>query len=315
MRSNQSHCVAWGRTSLTVCAVILTASLASAGVPKMAKDLEGKKGSEPVDVIVQFTQAPTARHHQKVLSKGGTLKNTLGLVNGASYTVPASALAALAADSDVAFIAPDRPLYTKNNGLPTAELDYHTDTVNASVAWAQGLDGTGIGVAVIDSGIIDIPDFHGQNNRVVFSQNFVGGTSGSANDQYGHGSHVAGIMGGSGNKSTGSNYFYTFKGIAPNVNLIDLRVLDQNGVGTDSQVIAATQMAIQLKSKYNIRVINLSLGRPVYEATSSTHCARRLSRPGRPASWSWLLPATTAATTPLARTATAQSPPRRTIPT
>ena len=48
--------------------------------------------------------------------------------------------------------------------------------------------------------------------------------------------------------------------------LINLRVLDQNGAGTDSQVIAAIQTAIQLKSKYNIRVINLSLGRPVYES-------------------------------------------------
>ena len=48
--------------------------------------------------------------------------------------------------------------------------------------------------------------------------------------------------------------------------LINLRVLDQNGAGTDSQVIAAIDMAIQLKSKYNIRVINLSLGRPVYES-------------------------------------------------
>jgi hypothetical protein len=88
MRSNQSHCVGWGRTSLTVFAVILTASLAAAGSPKMAKDLSGKKGSAQVDVIVQFTQSPTARHHQKVLSKGGTLKNTLGLVNGGSYSVP-----------------------------------------------------------------------------------------------------------------------------------------------------------------------------------------------------------------------------------
>jgi serine protease AprX len=175
-------------------------------------------------------------------------------------------LAALAADPDVAYIAPDRALYSTTNGSPTAVLDYHTDTVNAPVAWAQGLDGTGIGVAVIDSGIIDIPDLHGQNYRVVFSQNFVGGTSGSANDQYGHGSHVAGIIGGNGNKSTGSNYSYTFKGIAPNVNLINLRVLDQNGISTDSQVIAAIQAAIKLRNEYNIRVINLSLGRPVYES-------------------------------------------------
>ena len=158
-------------------------------------------------------------------------------------SLPASALAGLAADPDVAYIAPDRPLYSTGNGSPV--LDYHTDTVNAPVAWGLGLDGTGVGVAVIDSGIIDIPDFHSQNgNLVVFSQNFVGGTSGSANDQYGHGSHVAGIIAGTGKNSSGNNYFYTFKGIAPNVNLINLRVLDQNGVGTDSQVIAAIQLSL-----------------------------------------------------------------------
>jgi serine protease AprX len=266
MKRKPCRSAAWGKRFLMLCTVILTAGLAFAGSRKMSKDLEGKNASDQVDVIVQFTQAPTARHHQKVFNRGGKLRRELGLVRSGAYSLPASALAALAADPDVAYIAPDRPLYSTNNGSPTAVLDYHADTVNAPVAWAQGLDGTGVGVAVIDSGIIDIPDLHGKSNLVVFSQNFVGGTSGSANDQYGHGSHVAGIIAGTGNKSSGNNYFYTFKGIAPNVNLINLRVLDQNGVGTDSQVIAAIQMAIQLKSKYNIRVINLSLGRPVYES-------------------------------------------------
>jgi serine protease AprX len=54
--------------------------------------------------------------------------------------------------------------------------------------------------------------------------------------------------------------------VAPSSNLINLRVLDENGNGTDSAVIAAIQTAIQLKSKYNICVINLSLGRPVFES-------------------------------------------------
>jgi subtilisin family serine protease len=58
-------------------------------------------------------------------------------------------------------------------------------------------------------------------------------------DTYGHGTHVAGIIAGSGKNSTASRYFYTFKGIAPNVNLVNLRVLDKNGQGTDSWVIAA----------------------------------------------------------------------------
>ena len=55
-------------------------------------------------------------------------------------------------------------------------------------------------------------------------------------------------------------------GVAPGVNLINLRALDENGSGTDSMVIAAIEKAIALKTLLNIRVINLSLGRPVYES-------------------------------------------------
>src|SRR5207302_6634631 len=67
-----------------------------------------------------------------------------------------------------------------------------------------------------------------------------------------------------GNAGAASNN--TYKGIAPNANIINLRVLDANGSGQDSAVIGAIQRAIQLKSTYNIRVINLSLGRPVFES-------------------------------------------------
>ena len=49
-------------------------------------------------------------------------------------------------------------------------------------------------------------------------------------------------------------------------NLINLRALDENGVGTDSAVIAAIERAIRLRNRFNIRVINLSLGRPIYES-------------------------------------------------
>ena len=76
-----------------------------------------------------------------------------------------------------------------------------------------------------------------------------------------HGTHVAGIIGGDGTDSTcGSWCDVTFKGIAPGVNIINLRALDQNGSATDSTIIAAISRAIELKSQYNIRVINLSMG-------------------------------------------------------
>ncbi len=78
---------------------------------------------------------------------------------------------------------------------------------------------------------------------------------------------MAGLIGGTGASSGLANgYQAVYAGTASNVNLVNLRVLDQNGLGTDSQVIAAIQQAIALQSIYNIRVINMSLGRPVFES-------------------------------------------------
>ena len=247
---------------LVICALTVSACLAFAGSPKISRDLKAKEASGQVDVIVQFRSVPTAAHHQKVFNRGGKLKRQLGRFKGAAYTMPASELEDLASDPAVLYITPDRKLHGASTGQPAAVLDFHNETINAPVAWAQGLDGTGIGVAVIDSGIGNVPDLTASN--IVYSQDFTG--SGSAADQYGHGTHVAGIIAGNGAMSTGANYSYTFQGIASNVNLINLRVLDQNGASTDSEAIAAIQTAIQLQSTYNIRIISLSLGRPVWES-------------------------------------------------
>jgi subtilisin family serine protease len=87
------------------------------------------------------------------------------------------------------------------------------------------------------------------------------GAASGSDDGYGHGTHVAGIVAGNGSNSWGWMF-----GVAPNANLLNLKVLDSNGVGQDSYVIAAIQQAIALKNTYNVRVINLSLGRPVFES-------------------------------------------------
>src|SRR5713226_8693266 len=98
-----------------------------------------------------------------------------------------------------------------------------------------------------------------------YNQNFDPSAS-TTSDLYGHGTHVAAIIAGNGGSSTCGNCDVTFRGIAPNANLINLRVLDQNGSATDSTVIAGIQQAIVLKNLYNIRVINLSLGRGIFES-------------------------------------------------
>jgi serine protease AprX len=265
MKLKVTNSAMWGKKILAGCALLLEVSFAfGAQTGKISKDLEGKNTANPIDVIVQYKQTPTAVQHQKVLSRGGQLKRELGLIKAGAYRMPASALGELAGDPDVAYISPDRPLRSTSNGNPDAVLDYHKETINLAAAQSAGLTGAGVGVAIIDSGMIVSPEFNNVSN-LLFSENFVGGILGSANDQYGHGTHVAGIIAGNGSQSAGSAYTYHFVGIAPLVNTINLRVLDQNGMGTDSQVIDAIQTAINLKTVYNIRVINLSLGRGVYE--------------------------------------------------
>jgi serine protease AprX len=231
---------------------------------KLSPELQSSALQSPgrganVDVIVQYKVAPTDAHHRRVAELGGTLRSRLGAIKGAHYTVPRASLEALSADPDVAYVTPNRTIQASFEPV----FDQITDqTVHSDWANSMGQTGAGIGIAVIDSGIADLPDFHnGSTSRIVYQQSFVGGSAvdGSAADQYGHGTHVAGILAGNGNGTV-------YVGVVPQANLINLRVLDQNGMGTDANVINAIMTAISLKDVYNIRVINLSLGRPVYEA-------------------------------------------------
>jgi serine protease AprX len=187
----------------------------------------------------------------------GVVNVVFSVLNAVVYTVPASSLTTMANDPNVTYISPDRPL--------TGQLDYSAAAVNASAAWHANMTGSGVGVAVIDSGINNSPDLSilGLLPRVVYTQDFIGGRG---TDQYGHGTHVAGIIGANGIDSDCFSCTRSFVGIAPNSSLINLRVLDANGQGSDSTVIQAIERAIALKKTYNIRVINLSLGRPIYES-------------------------------------------------
>jgi serine protease AprX len=243
--------------------VILSATLAFAAPRKISKDLQ-KQSSQPwVNVIVQYRIPPSQRHFAKVAAEGGTLQQNLPLINSAAFTVRGSSLAALAKDSNVTYISPDRTVWAT-----AIVTDLYDQAVLAPYAWSKNLTGSGIGVAVIDSGITAGRDFtvaNGTGSRIVYNQNFAGGLN-TASDLYGHGTHVAGILAGNGMNSRGANFRKRFIGIADNASLINLRVLDQNGAGRDSAVIAAIEKAISLENKYNIRVINLSLGRAVYES-------------------------------------------------
>lgn len=262
-----SYVKQWSKASRGLWLVLILASSAFANNAKISPDLQAvlSNPTGTVNVLVQYNSAlPCSPSgllgNISCLSSsllGGVVNQVFTLINAVAGSMPANEVTALSNQANVSYISLDRSL--------AATLDYSTAAVSAPQVWNTGWDGTGIGVAVIDSGIYNHPDLlstRGQS-RIVYRKSFVGGVQ---NDDFGHGTHVAGIIAGSGAESNVPGSTHILRGVAPNASLLDLRVLDQNGSSTDSAVIAAIQTAVSLKNVYNVRVINLSLGRPIYES-------------------------------------------------
>ena len=187
---------------------------------------------------------------------GGQLGRALTGVSGQVALVPNVLLRALAQNPLVGRISLDHDIVGVNERTGV--------TVGAtSIRQQLGYDGTGIGIAIVDSGVTawhdDLTD-GGLSQRVVEFQDFVAGVE-AAYDDYGHGTHVAGILAGNGLDSDGAR-----TGIAPGAHILALKVLDSTGRGHASDVIAAIDHAINRKDALNIRIINLSVATGVYES-------------------------------------------------
>src|ERR1051326_7197442 len=215
------------------------------GGSKLSRDLQNLPLNSTVDVIVQFTAPLSSAALNSVVAAGGKLKLQLPRIKAAVFTLPAVALQGIEHNPNVKYASPDRKLQ--------GHLEFAEPTTKANIALNAGFDGTGVGVAVIDSGVMaSHPDLQqagsSMTSRVIYSQSFVDGDA-SGNDGYGHGTHVSGIVAGNGSASSTGHVIFTFRRIAPNANIINLRVLDANGQGADSAVVNAISQAIQLERK------------------------------------------------------------------
>jgi serine protease AprX len=183
---------------------------------------------------------------------------------GAVFSVNSAELSDLASDDLVDHISPDSRVHlmmkVSNTSTGATQVRTGTSGLLGLLGAYPGVTGKGIGVAVLDSGIAS----HAALKHVVASVNFVSG-SGSTADAFGHGTHVAGIIGGS---PTSVTSLYS-GGIAPEANIINVRVLGPDGTGSTSDVIAGIEWVIANRVRYNIRVINLSLGHPVTEPSAT----------------------------------------------
>ncbi|MEU0187798.1 S8 family serine peptidase [Streptomyces sp. NPDC006207] len=133
------------------------------------------------------------------------------------------------------------------DGKVKAVLDRSTAQINAPTAWKAGYEGQGVRVAVLDTGVDAAhPDLAG---RIAQAKDFSG--SGNTDDRFGHGTHVASTVGGTGAASAG-----TRRGVAPKADLLVGKVLGDNGYGTESQVIDGMEWA----ADEHAEVVNMSLG-------------------------------------------------------
>lgn len=270
MRNPSSKAV-WGAVLALAIWLPTPASAGPRQSAKLDKALQASSTSgQSFDVIVRAKPGREANVQGKVGRHTRDVR-IHGLINAISATLSGRAIAELANDPDVDGVSLNAdvsalasgPLGSTRN-LPSVG---GASSVTADLKRTLGLDdrfnGANTTVAIIDSGIATNADF---GWRIVAQYVFLDGRQSftAPYDDYGHGTHVAGLIGSSG---TSSNNRYA--GVAPASRLLSLKVLDRNGSGKTADVINAIEFTVANKARFGIDIINLSLGHPIYESAST----------------------------------------------
>ena len=232
------------------------AALVLAALPGGAMASAAASSAARASVIVRAGDAGAAR--AAVEAVGGKVTQDLSIVNGVAAEVPVAALSALSqagvdvsADESVQVqAATPSPLHAATAAYPKV--------VGADDLWAEGIDGEGVTVAVIDTGVKPVADLAG---RVIGGVDLSGEYGPDIDDGrpfedgFGHGTFIAGLIAGNGASSSGAN-----KGVAPKAKIVSVKIAGKNGAADISHVLAGIQWAVSFKDTYGIRVLNLSLG-------------------------------------------------------
>ncbi len=245
------------------------ADLSSASSATLTFNYATSVGVDPTDVVVL-----------EISSNGGnqftvldTFVNILGASSGnrsydissfiSSSTTIRFRVSSYYGVSDEFFTVDNLEISYSRDGVDTTKLagNFIRD-IGADRLWNRdpSLQGEGITVAVVDSGISNHGDFSSDAaSRLIGSVNF-SSVSYNADDENGHGTHVAGIIASNGSLSSGAHM-----GVAPEVNLLNVKVSNADGMSYTSDLINALQWIYDNQDAYNIRVVNLSLNSSVPE--------------------------------------------------
>jgi serine protease AprX len=216
-------------------------------------------------VIIRTTSDGIPRLTDALQDNGRYLRRVHSSINAMTADVPMDALEGLSQLPFVESISTDAMVTADqwNQGDQAVQTSSDQSTLRGTLGLAlQSPGGYGVGVAVIDSGLAPRPEFGYRIDAFYdFTQN---GKPAPPTDDYGHGTHVAGLIAGSGSLS-GQRY----RGVAPRVRLIGLKVLDENGAGYTSDVIDAIEYVTRHKDQLGVDIINLSLGHPILEPAAT----------------------------------------------
>jgi subtilisin family serine protease len=238
--------------------------------------LDKANPEERIRIVVELNE-PAGEGLKSFLDiSGGTIGRRFRNLNCAAVEAPAETIKQISDLGEVGFASLDSSVAT------LGDTPGHVVTTTGAAAAAESersddgdLDGSGIGVAVIDSGI-DSNHRAFRNgtdvSRTMVSVDFTG--EHRTDDPYGHGTFVASLIAGS-----LVPYGGQYAGIAPGARLINLRALNSQGLGTVSTVMAALDWVMANHSRYNIRVVNLSIGTAAIQSFLNSplcHSVRKL---------------------------------------
>src|SRR6187431_3245303 len=232
---------------------------------------EGKRSGTTQHVIMKAKPGYEAWARELLAQKGKKIDAELPSIGAFAVELSAAELDAICGSSVSAGCSEDTLVSpsaaARGAKALTTTTNYSTPQVNSVLATlgltANPLAGLGVTVALIDSGIHPSTAF---GNRIKAFYDFTNGGTVKTRpyDDYGHGTHVAGLIGGNQNLSD-----IAYQGLAPSVSFVGLKVLDANGSGKTSDVIRAIEFAIANKQTFGIDIINLSLGHPIFEPAGS----------------------------------------------
>jgi serine protease AprX len=221
-----------------------------------------------LSVIIQTNDDPGDADLRRFTIHGANVRAQHVAIRGVTADVPVASLDDLADDPAVERMSLDLPVH--------AQLDVAVRAAGGGMLLepASVYDGRGVGIALVDTGIQLHPDLdRSKNPDAPIEVDLITREKGYV-DTYGHGTHVAGILNGSGLRSSGPDAFRTFRGVAPGARLIALRALRPDGTGQTSDVLRAMDWVILHRREYNVRVLNLSLGHPITESFATDPLCR-----------------------------------------